>query len=504
MKGKITIIILGLLMLSGSSRADDWLNRTSIGIRGPFVAPLSRGTNYHVFGGNEPYMMGLNGGLEIRHGLSKSFVLAFNMNLAVTYDDTTATKNQSFKLNKKSNAYTRLNGILTGLTVQYYFRPEQRFQPYILTGLGIDFWKMTVLGTRPEYGTAVRDDKYRFSDLDFKAGIGFNYALSDKLSLDIQGRMSWVLSNLNTTGRPLIWGSAVHKNKRFFNAFFEPTIGISYGFGGNRDTDKDGVPDKLDKCPDTPKGAIVDANGCPRDSDNDGIYDGIDQCPDTPAGALVDISGCPIDSDKDGVPDGIDKCPDTPLGAKVDVHGCPLDSDGDGIPDFKDKCPDTPRGCKIDATGCSLDSDHDGICDGLDRCPSTPAGVQVDNVGCPVNVKPPVKKITLHINYATGSFEPDAKAKATLDDLSETMKAYTDMKIQIGGFTDDVGKEAANMTLSQKRADAVRQYLIDKGVEPERMISQGFGEDPAHFVADNKTPQGRQENRRVEIISNTE
>ncbi|MBN1424439.1 OmpA family protein [Candidatus Fermentibacteria bacterium] len=152
-----------------------------------------------------------------------------------------------------------------------------------------------------------------------------------------------------------------------------------------RDRDGDGVADEHDLCPDTPSGAIVDANGCPTDSDLDGVYDGLDRCPGTPRGAIVDIWGCPTDSDGDGVPDGMDKCPDSPPGALVDRTGCPQDSDGDGVPDGMDRCPDTPRGARVDEFGCSEDSDGDGVPDGIDKCPETPPNAPVDRSGCPLD-----------------------------------------------------------------------------------------------------------------------
>ena len=138
--------------------------------------------------------------------------------------------------------------------------------------------------------------------------------------------------------------------------------GLAFGFGGTpKDTDMDGVPDKKDKCPDTPTGATVDVNGCPTDSDGDGVWDGLDKCIGTPKGATVDAHGCPVDSDGDGVYDGLDQCPDTPTGATVDSHGCPVDSDGDGVFDGLDQCPNTPKGATVDAKGCPTDSDGDGV-----------------------------------------------------------------------------------------------------------------------------------------------
>ncbi len=110
----------------------------------------------------------------------------------------------------------------------------------------------------------------------------------------------------------------------------EFSAGITIGLGGSdelfgrRDSDFDGVPDKDDLCPNTPRGVIVDETGCPVDSDGDGVPDGLDACPNTPQGAMVDERGCPMDSDNDGVYDGLDRCPNTPAGVQVDETGCPI------------------------------------------------------------------------------------------------------------------------------------------------------------------------------------
>ena len=171
-------------------------------------------------------------------------------------------------------------------------------------------------------------------------------------------------------------------------------FGVSIVWGTNkRDSDKDGVYDKIDMCPNTPKNVAVDALGCPIDSDGDGVPDYLDQCPGTPEAAygLVDSVGCPIDSDGDGVPDYLDECPDTPEAAygMVDEKGCPIDSDGDGVPDYLDECPDTPAEARgfVDEKGCPIDSDGDGVPDYLDECPDTPEAAygMVDEKGCPID-----------------------------------------------------------------------------------------------------------------------
>jgi outer membrane protein OmpA-like peptidoglycan-associated protein len=167
------------------------------------------------------------------------------------------------------------------------------------------------------------------------------------------------------------------------------SFGGSFVLGKPRDKDRDGITDRLDKCPDTPLRVKVDKHGCPIDTDKDGVADYLDKCPNTPAAAhgKVDANGCPLDSDGDGVSDYLDKCPNTPANLKVDQFGCPIDSDNDGVLDDVDKCPNTPAGVKVDSVGCPLDSDGDGVADYLDRCPNTPieAKGKVDSLGCPLD-----------------------------------------------------------------------------------------------------------------------
>lgn len=156
---------------------------------------------------------------------------------------------------------------------------------------------------------------------------------------------------------------------------------------GNRDSDRDGVPDRRDACPGTPLGAPIDRRGCPRDADGDGVADGADRCPQTRAGEPVGPDGCPGDEDRDRVLNGRDTCPGTPRGAIVDDRGCPIDSDADGVPEGVDLCPSTPRGAEVDARGCHADSDTDGVPDGIDKCPRTPPSALVDSTGCPSDTK---------------------------------------------------------------------------------------------------------------------
>lgn len=165
------------------------------------------------------------------------------------------------------------------------------------------------------------------------------------------------------------------------------TATLTWRFGGklDKDSDKDGVRDELDKCAHSPEGAVVDSVGCPIDSDKDGLFDGLDKCANTPKGAIIDTTGCPMDSDRDGVYDGIDKCDKTPAGLPVDQDGCVADFDKDGVPDAQDKCPNSLPEAAVDSTGCPADADKDGILDNADKCADTPNGATVDSTGCPMD-----------------------------------------------------------------------------------------------------------------------
>lgn len=268
-----------------------------------------------------------------------------------------------------------------------------------------------------------------------------------------------------------------------------------------RDGDRDGVMDNADQCPATPAGDQVDARGCslPTDADKDGVVDTADRCPNTPAGDTVDANGCslPKDADKDGVLDAADRCPNTPAGTPVDANGCPRDSDGDGVVDRDDRCPDTPAGAAVDQFGCRTDSDGDGVMDTADRCPNTPAGVKVDRVGCAQIFESGRPLVLLGVNFETGRSALLPESQAVLDTVATSLINNPEVTVEIGGHTDNTGSRATNLRLSQARADAVKAYLVSKGINATRMTTKGYGPDSP--TADNATVEGRAANRRVEL-----
>ena len=261
-------------------------------------------------------------------------------------------------------------------------------------------------------------------------------------------------------------------------------------FNGCPDSDNDSIIDKNDDCPDVP--GIAAFNGCP-DTDGDGIKDEDDACPDVP-GPLVN-NGCP-DTDGDGLFDFIDECP-TEFGPKEN-NGCPWpDSDGDGLLDKDDKCPYIAGPIKND--GCPYqDTDEDGVLDKDDKCPNTPG--TVENEGCPEiekEVEEILKTAFENLEFETGKDVIKQESIPSLTELAEVLVKKPEWKLQIAGHTDNVGAAQSNLVLSKKRSEAVKNFMISKGIDASRLNALYFGETQP--IADNSTPEGRQKNRRVEM-----
>lgn len=294
-----------------------------------------------------------------------------------------------------------------------------------------------------------------------------------------------------------------------------PDIAGTWLMHGCPDTDGDGIADKNDLCPDQAGTELM--NGCP-DRDNDGIADKDDRCPDHFGNA--ENFGCP-DTDKDGIVDFDDECPDQP--GPVELKGCP-DRDGDGIADKNDKCPDLAG--KPEFGGCPFaDSDNDGIADDLDECPAhaglpqfngcpdsdgdgipdkndlcpTIPGI-AENNGCPAMLREEIEIIDRafsNLEFESGKSIIKSASFASLDELAVLLAKKEMWKVQLSGHTDNTGNPVKNMELSKNRTQAVKDYLIKQGVKEFRIKTEWFGQERP--VADNKTPAGRQKNRRVEM-----
>lgn len=359
---------------------------------------------------------------------------------------------------------------------------------------------------------------------NYVAGLGARIGLTPLLMVRAE---AVVHPNRGTTTDPTATPPA-QKTVKFTN--YGVSLGVSLMLGSKPipDSDGDGIQNNRDRCAGTPSGAQVDGRGCPADSDGDGVPNGVDRCPTSGSGALVDASGCSQDSDGDNIADGIDKCPDTPAGVLVDARGCPRDSDEDTIADGLDRCSDTPKGATVDALGCPGDSDNDGVLDGLDRCPRTPPGTDVNSAGCaagqqgrqapapPVDTSaalPPQQRpqgqpsgqaivgsqpmVLEGVTFGSGSARLQTAGYVVLDSIAKVLGANPNLRVEIGAHTDEGGSPADNMHLSNLRAEAVRNYLVAKGVPFQQMVARGYGASMPRTP--DTTPRGRAANRRVEI-----
>ncbi len=336
-------------------------------------------------------------------------------------------------------------------TIKYNFLKSTTFDPYL--GVGGGYTWVDEIGAGTLNGT-----------------LGFNVWFSDNVGLNIQT-------------------SYKHAFEDYLASHFQHSAGIVIKFGG-KDTDGDGIYDKDDACPDVP--GLEAFNGCP-DSDGDGIEDAKDDCPNE--AGLAEFNGCP-DADGDGVPDKNDDCP-TVAGLKS-LAGCP-DADSDGVADNKDNCPNVAGPAANN--GCPWpDTDGDGVLDKDDKCPNE-AGTVANN-GCP-EVNPPAEVMKTLNDYArtilfdTGKSSFKKETDPILQAMTAIFKEYPKANFDIEGHTDSTGSNKTNQLLSERRANAVRDYLIANGINADRLTAVGYGEDQP--IADTKTATGRKNNRRVEV-----
>jgi outer membrane protein OmpA-like peptidoglycan-associated protein len=326
--------------------------------------------------------------------------------------------------------------------------PIGRFTPFAVVGYGKLGAASNPMGT----------------DIDpaFHFGLGGKYALSEAvgLRLDLRDNMA----------------QKVEAEDGAMTSHWEISLGVSLALEARHpecekvelpmDSDRDGFTDDKDKCP---MQAGIAPDGCPdKDSDGDTVLDSKDNCP-TQAGP-VNLGGCPVrDSDGDAIPDDYDKCPTEP----GPLNGCPdLDADHDGVPMPDDKCPDKPE-----------------TRNGFD-----------DEDGCPDEIPERLRKFTgvvKGIEFDTGKDTIRKKSEPVLQNALTIFNEYPKARIEVSGHTDNVGQHDDNVELSRKRAESVKAWFVGNGVDPKRIETRGAGPDQP--IADNKGPDGRQKNRRIEF-----
>ena len=396
--------------------------------------------------------------------------------------------------------------------------------------------------------TAIGNDKFNFmlntgyilrysTNLPdvFTLGVGFDSRTSKYTKLFFEYDAEY---ELNLTHRNLfpqrLGGGLRHELGEFYYLTYGGFGGLNeespkwqafVGFSTTRlvvslDADKDGITDKLDKCPKIPEDfdGFEDLDGCPEDdNDKDGVKDIADKCPNIAEDldGFEDEDGCPEDdNDKDGIKDVDDKCPNEPedMDGYEDMDGCPeLDNDEDGILDATDKCPNEPEDLDgfEDQDGCpEFDNDKDGIKDTLDKCPNQAESLNgfEDEDGCPdaIILKKDERIVLDNIYFKTGKAELTTNSFPTLNKVKRIFVDNPNIVIQIEGHTDSQGSAKYNLKLSQARAEAVYTYLIEQlHIARSHIKAVGFGEEIP--VASNKSKEGRAKNRRIEfrVISNS-
>jgi outer membrane protein OmpA-like peptidoglycan-associated protein/opacity protein-like surface antigen len=380
--------------------------------------------------------------------------------------------------------------------------------PYLSAGVGMRYLqiKRTAEGAGTEF-----DFQPKNPDTDFAwdAGGGVKILFISRLGMRIDARYTMIIGPA-TEDEAVVVGDMLRDTWDNLSI----TAGIFALIGGPPDDpDGDGIPSKVDDCPDVPEDFddFEDWDGCPEeDNDNDTFLDWEDDCPNLPEDFdyYHDDDGCPEeDNDRDGVPDQYDRCPDTPedLDDYEDEDGCPeFDNDRDGFPDEEDDCPNHPEdedGFE-DADGCpETDNDYDGVLDADDVCPNDPenANGYEDEDGCPDEVPRNLTKIVgviRGINFKVDSDELKPSSYSVLDQAATTLSKYDDIALEIQGHASAEGEDDYNLDLSQRRAESVMRYLISKGISERRLVAIGYGETRP---LEEDTPDGRVINRRVEF-----
>jgi outer membrane protein OmpA-like peptidoglycan-associated protein len=341
-------------------------------------------------------------------------------------------------------------------------------------------------------GSRTGSKSYTAGSIGLMVQPSFNYYLSDNTALNLgayymlQPFKSEAQSGYKVTDGNGSYSSGLNNVTTSTNSSYGLNVGARF-FIGRMDRDHDGVADRKDNCPDV--FGLTKFHGCP-DTDKDGVPDSEDSC--ATVFGLAKFHGCP-DTDGDGIIDKYDECP--AVAGTIALHGCP-DRDGDGIADKKDKCPDVFGLAQFN--GCP-DTDGDGIADNEDKCPLV-AG-PASNGGCPIEDVKTQPKSDARIDIQTPMlFEVNRAVlqpaslpviEEAVDQLNENRKAT----ITIDGHADASGPEPVNVALSNQRAKAVKEQLVQRGISPARLKTKGHGSSmPA---AGNDTYQGKQQNRRA-------
>jgi len=364
--------------------------------------------------------------LGVARSLNKYFVADVQLSLGSIPNETVGLK-ETFFMSLVPGIQYKLNSL--------WGNEDFYFDPYLRLGSGLLIHDYSSIGG---YGRVLEKSHFIAT-----LGLGSNFWFTDKVGASFQ------LDYVPTPG-----------DKSAIVDYFQASVSVSFRFGKS-DSDGDGVPDHLDRCPTVP--GPPESQGCP-DLDKDGVPDIDDMCP-TVFGP-VENAGCPWpDTDGDGVPDHIDKCP-TVFGPAENA-GCPWpDTDGDGIPDHLDRCPTVPG-----------TEEYDG-------CPTPPAKQQTHYSEPTYDTSTDNKLTDLFssILFDTDSAVIKARSMSSLDAIANMLKDSREDNFLITGHTDTVGNEIYNIQLAKKRIESVVKALAMRGVNIERLRYKIVGSKEAIYT----------------------
>jgi outer membrane protein OmpA-like peptidoglycan-associated protein len=459
------ITAVAILLFWNNSNGQIGPGRWGLGFYGGFLKLVGDDVDYSL--------VNTTGGFALTHIFSTHLVgeFDFDMGWVRPRDD-----DSQYQVRPNAPYRTYIHPMNLGLRI--LLLPSYRFCPYLTPGAGITHWNLRDISGEdtwfpiPQSGSSISGNQVNFT-LFINAGVLLR--ITNGLAIDAQFRYGQLLGQ----DKDNIGIGDVN------NGLVQLRVGLLFLMGDGRDRDKDGIEDIRDGDPYQAEDfdGFEDYDGIPdRDNDRDGIPDELDEAPDLPE----DRDGF---QDDDGIPD--------------------LDNDRDGIPDSKDECPDMAEDLDSfqDQDGCpDWDNDNDTIPDSLDQCPNEPENFNnyQDEDGCPdKKPAPPELKqgqalILPDVTFESGSAELTLEALQALELIWEYMRDNPDVEMEIRGYTDSLGDASSNLNLSQRRADAVKFYLAQRGVAFRRLRAIGFGE--ANPIASNQTPEGRLKNRRIEFI----
>ena len=503
----ISLILLNAMLFSGTMHAQTTEGKWSLGLRG--------GGNMW-FNDFSERKIGLEGELQLRYGVSRSFSLG----IAAGYAELKAL--QSPKFSTFQDDYLKLEAFPAALIGWFYLAPGRSFSPYVYVGGGAMFYKR-----KNGLKSPVPNDDMNTSMM-IPVGIGFESFASKNVSIGLD------------LGYRLLDDWTDYRKHSFSDSYASARVGLNFYMGSSAadDDDADGLSNGEEaRLGTNPNVADTDGDGLKdgeevlrykteplkTDSDGDGLSDGdeVFKYKTSPANRDTDSDGLSdgdevmkyktdplrIDTDGDTLSDGdeVMKYKSDPLKVDTDRDGLSdwdevqtyktdptkVDTDGDGLSDN-----DEVKKYKTDPL--KVDTDGGGVNDGAEVQRNTNPLDSKDDITKETIILEKGKTVVLEgVNFATGRAVLTKESETTLEKAFIAMVANPDVVVEIAGYTDNVGSDALNDRLSLRRAQAVQTWMVKKGIPLNRMTAVGKGKrDP---IATNDTPDGRAQNRRIEF-----